>query len=146
LDQKAQAAVIKTIPTQALKAAVGGGAAVSAAFAAAGYAGGVIGETISAVVMKGLGDIMMTRASECLTRGGSTVGVTLAGDFDAQYKLQSTEDVKKLRGFLALVPAKFQADGAPYWMGKDLLEWLVTDQIAACMQEKSIDVRYTIDV
>ena len=63
-----------------------------------------------------------------------------------QYKIRSANDLKQLRGFLSVIPAKFQVDGAPYWMGRDLVDWLVTDQVAACMKGKSINVRYTIDV
>lgn len=146
LDQKAQATVLKALPTQALKAAVGGGMAVSAAFAAAGAAGSALGETISAVVMKGLREIMIKNAVQSLTQKGNCVGVTLAGDFVASYTIRSQDDVRSLPGFLAIVPAAFQEDGKPYWLGKDIIEFLVNDQLAACATGNNINIRYTIDV
>ena len=146
LNNKIRAKLIKTFPVKALKALVGGGTGVSAAFAVAGFTGSALGQTISAMLMKSLKASLLRQAESKLLLGGTNIGVTIAGDFEAVYSISNSQDLKALPGFLSIIPAKFQLNNKPYWMGKAILGHLINDQLGAILRGGNVNIRYTVDV
>ncbi len=146
IDQKVKTKLITTLPTMGLKALVGGGLGVSAIFATAGFAGGVLGNGVSAVLMKCLDQTLLRKAELTFSTTKTSIGVTLAGDFQASYKIESIKDLKALPGLLSIIPATFKVANKPYWMGKAVVKCLANEQLGACIKGGKINVRYTIDV
>jgi hypothetical protein len=135
---------IKLVPTQMLKAAVGGGMGVSAAFLAAGTVGDAIGGAVAAMFGAGFVAMLKNQAMLGFAQGASLT-VTLTGDFEASYKIENGKDLDALPGFLAVVPSKFDFDGKPYRLGKTVIKDLCTNQ-AHLVGKKASTVEYRIDV
>jgi hypothetical protein len=146
LNNSVKATLIKAIPTKALTTLVSGGFGVSAVFATAGFAGNALGQTISALLLNGLNQALLRKAGTALATKQNSIGVTIAGDFQASYKIQSLRDLNALPGLLSIIPATFKVQNKPYWMGADIIRCLINEQIGACITGENINVRYTVDV
>ncbi|MEZ5429010.1 MAG: hypothetical protein R2747_22380 [Pyrinomonadaceae bacterium] len=146
LDTKIKSKLLDVLPTQALKTLLGGGLGVSAMMATAGFVGSSIGNTISVVLMNALNKTLLRKAELTFAQKETSIGVTLAGDFQASYKIESMDDLKALPGLLSIIPATFNVAQKPYWMGKSIIECLCNEQMGACIEGGNINIRYTVDV
>lgn len=146
VDQKIKSKIIDTLPTMGLKTLVGGGFGVTAIFATAGFAGGTLGNGISALLMNTLNRALLRSAEVTFSQKTTSVNVTISGDFQAKYKIGSIKDLKLVPALLSIIPATFTVDNKPYWMGKDIIECLANEQLGACIKGGNISAKYSIDV